>query len=74
MPADNIPIRFGPFELQRDTGELFKRGRKIKLPPQSFRLLALLASSPGRLLTRETIRAELWGNNTFDRRGAEAFL
>lgn len=64
MPAGSL-IHFGPFELRLETGELLKRGRKLKLPPQSFRLLALLASSPGQLVTRETIQKELWGNNTF---------
>jgi len=58
-------FRFGAFEIQLETGELRKRGRKIKLPPQSFRLLALLLSSPGQLVTREAIRKEIWGSGTF---------
>lgn len=61
----NCSIRFGTFELQVETGELRKRGKKIKLPPQSFRLLVLLASRPGELVTREAIRKELWGEGTF---------
>jgi DNA-binding winged helix-turn-helix (wHTH) protein/Flp pilus assembly protein TadD len=58
-------IRFGIFELDVETGELWKRGRKLKLPPKPVRVLALLASSPGQLVTRENIRSELWGNDVF---------
>jgi DNA-binding winged helix-turn-helix (wHTH) protein/cytochrome c-type biogenesis protein CcmH/NrfG len=63
--SPNSCIRFGTFELQVDTGELRKHGKKVKLPPQSARLLALLASRPGELVTREAIRKELWGDGTF---------
>jgi len=64
MPSDS-PIRFAAFELQLETGELRKHGRKIKLPPKSFRLLALLAGRPGQLVTRDAIQRELWGADTF---------
>jgi hypothetical protein len=37
-------LRFGIFELSLATGELRKSGTLIKLPPQSFKLLALLAT------------------------------
>jgi len=58
-------IRFGAFELDLDTGEIRKHGRKVKLAPQPFQVLALLAQSSGQLVTRETLRAQLWGNHTF---------
>jgi DNA-binding winged helix-turn-helix (wHTH) protein len=58
-------IRFGAFELVLDTSEIWKHGRPVKLPPQPFRILVLLASSPGQLVTRDTIRKELWGTDTF---------
>jgi TolB-like protein len=64
MPP-SLPIRFGAFELDFDTGEIRKHGRKLKLAPQPFQALALLARSSGQLVTRETIRAQLWGSNTF---------
>jgi DNA-binding winged helix-turn-helix (wHTH) protein/tetratricopeptide (TPR) repeat protein len=58
-------IRFGAFELQLETGEVRKHGRRIKLPPQSFRLLVLLARSPGQLVSRDAIQKEIWGGETF---------
>jgi TolB-like protein len=53
-------LRFGPFELNPRTGELTKRGRRLPLSPQPARLLALLASRPGDLVTRDEIRQHLW--------------
>jgi DNA-binding winged helix-turn-helix (wHTH) protein/tetratricopeptide (TPR) repeat protein len=48
-----------------DARLLTKCGKKIRVPEQSFKILALLITSPGELVTRETLRAELWPPNTF---------
>ena len=56
---------FGPFELDPRTGELWKSGRPVKLPPQPTKLLVFLASQRGELVTREEIKESLWGANTF---------
>lgn len=58
-------ILFGAFALDAETGELWKRGRKVKLPPKPARVLMLLAGSPGQLFTRETLRHRIWGEDTF---------
>jgi TolB-like protein/DNA-binding winged helix-turn-helix (wHTH) protein/lipopolysaccharide biosynthesis regulator YciM len=47
------------------TGELRKSGKPINLPPQPAKVLALLATHPGELLTREQIQQEIWGSDTF---------
>jgi Tol biopolymer transport system component/DNA-binding winged helix-turn-helix (wHTH) protein len=57
-------IRFGPFEANPRTEELLRDGIRIKLPQQSFRLLALLLERPGELVTREEIRTRLWRDGT----------
>ena len=57
-------IRFGPFELDLETGELRKQGSVIKLPPKPSQALMLLATSPGRLVTRDAMRKELWDSDT----------
>jgi TolB-like protein/DNA-binding winged helix-turn-helix (wHTH) protein/Tfp pilus assembly protein PilF len=59
------PIRFGAFELDAATGELRKAGITLKLHPQPFQLLLLLTQRPGQVVTREQIREQLWGQNTF---------
>jgi TolB-like protein/DNA-binding winged helix-turn-helix (wHTH) protein/Tfp pilus assembly protein PilF len=58
-------LHFGPFELDPHTGELWKSGRPVKLPPQPTKLLILLASRSGELVTREEIKESLWGADTF---------
>jgi eukaryotic-like serine/threonine-protein kinase len=64
-PAPFRGLRFGPFELDTDSAELWKSGARVKLQLQPFRVLALLASQPGRLLTREEIQREVWSDGTF---------
>src|SRR5262249_44150890 len=59
------PLRFGPFELDTESGELRNSGRLVRIPPQPFKLLSLLASQPGRLYTREEIRAALGSDDPF---------
>ena len=57
-------VLFGPFELNTRTGELRKNGTRVKLPAQSFQLLALLVERSGELVTRDEIRRVLWPNET----------
>jgi DNA-binding winged helix-turn-helix (wHTH) protein len=58
-------IRFGAFELDAAKGELRKAGVSLKIHPQPFRVLLLLAEHPGQTITREEIQRSLWGENTF---------
>jgi DNA-binding winged helix-turn-helix (wHTH) protein len=57
-------VRFGPFELDLGSGELFKIGQQVQLQEQPFRILKLLIERPGELVTREEIRGHLWPNGT----------
>ena len=58
-------IRFGTFQLDPQAGQLLKNGRVVRLKPQPLRLLQLLLSRPGDLVTRDEIRDVLWGTETF---------
>jgi DNA-binding winged helix-turn-helix (wHTH) protein len=58
-------LRFSRFEIDLQTKELRRKGAPVKLPPQALRLLEFLANRPGQLVTREEIRQEIWGGNTF---------
>jgi TolB-like protein/DNA-binding winged helix-turn-helix (wHTH) protein/Tfp pilus assembly protein PilF len=58
-------ISFGVFEIDLRTQELRKSGNVIKLANQPFRILAMLASRPGEMVTREDIQREIWGGETF---------
>ena len=57
--------RFGLFEANPDAGELLKKGVRVKLQEQPFRLLCLLLEKPGQILTKEDVRERLWPGNTF---------
>jgi DNA-binding winged helix-turn-helix (wHTH) protein len=58
-------LRFGVFELNLDLEEVRKNGSLIKLAPQPFKLLAMLASRSGQIVTRDEIQQQLWGSDTF---------
>jgi DNA-binding winged helix-turn-helix (wHTH) protein len=58
-------ICFGPFELDAAGGELRKGGISLKIHPQPFRVLQLLAERPRQIVSRDEIRKCLWGGNTF---------
>ncbi len=65
-PAHPTPvICFGQFELDAANGELRKAGIPLKIHPQPFRVLLLLAERPRRTVTRDEIQQCLWGDNTF---------
>ncbi len=68
MTASNATprlVRFGLFELDLVTGELRKKGVKVPLQEQPFVVLAMLLAHPGDLVTREDLRAKLWGDAVF---------
>ncbi|HLV96763.1 MAG TPA: winged helix-turn-helix domain-containing protein [Candidatus Acidoferrales bacterium] len=58
-------IRFEIFEVDLQSAELRKRGQKIRLQEQPFRILAMLLERPGDVVTREEIRQKLWPADTF---------
>lgn len=64
-PSSFRGIRFGPFEVDRATGELRKQGRRIRLQEQPFQVLAALLEKPGELVTREELRQHIWSDDTF---------
>jgi DNA-binding winged helix-turn-helix (wHTH) protein len=65
VPSPSSPIRFGAFELDVESGQLLRNRRAVRLKPQPFKLLHLLSSRPGDVVTREEIRQLLWGADTF---------
>src|SRR5919108_5566986 len=58
-------LRFGPFELDRASGELRKNGARIRLQDQPLQVLQILLEEPGRVLTREELQRRIWPSDTF---------
>lgn len=63
QPANRI--WFNGCEVDLEARQLLKDGISVPLRPQAFRVLALLASRQGELVTRDEIRREIWGDATF---------
>lgn len=55
-------IRFAPFELVLEPEELRRNGIRVKVSGQ---VLIVLASEPGRLVTREHLHKVLWPTTSF---------
>jgi DNA-binding winged helix-turn-helix (wHTH) protein/TolB-like protein len=65
-----VPYRFGLFDFDPESGELRKAGRLIPLERQPGIVLAALLAQPGTIVTRDELRAAVWGNEVhvdFDR-------
>ena len=51
----------GGIKIDRERYVVVKDGAEISLPKKEFELLALLASKPGKVFTREAILESVWG-------------
>jgi len=58
-------VCFGPYEVNRRTGEVRKHGLKIKLSGQCLEVLLLLMEHPGELMSREKLCQRLWSGDVF---------
>src|SRR6516164_7514753 len=63
QPSGDV-IRFGVFEFDLQSGDLFRQGRRLHLSGQPSRILALLVCRPGEMITREELRELLWPGDT----------
>ena len=57
--------KFADFVVDPRAGELFRRGRKIKLQHQPAQVLLALLEKPGEIVTREELRQKIWADDTF---------
>jgi len=64
LTTNSARLRFAAFEFDALSGELWREGRRVRLQRQPSRLLELLTSRPGEIVTREEIRQALWGDDT----------
>src|SRR5947209_2013404 len=67
LPTQNTsnPICFGEFTLDLRTGELRRNGTTLKLQPQPARLLTILVSRAGEVVTRQELSDQVWGSDTY---------
>jgi len=58
-------LRFGELEIIPDEGVVRRNGQDVHLTKTEFRLLVELASSPGRVFSREVLLERVWGYGYF---------
>jgi DNA-binding response OmpR family regulator len=58
-------MRFGDLEIIPDAGVVKRSGQELHLTKTEFRLLCELASSPGRVFSREVLLERVWGYGYF---------
>ena len=65
-PADRPRlVGFGVFEADLRSGELRKRGARIRLHDKPFQVLAALLEEPGEVVRREELCRRLWPDTSF---------
>jgi len=57
-------MQIGAFHLDVQRRELYKDGLRVKVQSKVVEALVILLEHPGQIITRETIRARLWPNET----------
>lgn len=60
---DPTPVSTSGIIIDKDRYLVIRDGHEMSLPKKEFELLALLASAPGRVFTRENILTNVWGND-----------
>ena len=61
LSADKVDM--GGIKIDRERYVVAKDGVEINLPKKEFELIALLASKPGKVFTREVILDKVWGGD-----------
>jgi DNA-binding winged helix-turn-helix (wHTH) protein len=56
--------RFGAFQLDMKRPDLTKNGARLRLPGKVCQVLVTLLERHGQIVTREELRARLWGSDT----------
>ena len=66
MPGSkSARYKFGLFEANLESGELFRNGQKLRMQEQPFQVLVALLERPAQVVTREELRERLWPSDTF---------
>lgn len=65
LPVSPGVVRFGVFEVDLRAGKLSRSGIRVRLQDLPFRVLAVLLSRPGELVTRDELRQALWPADVF---------
>jgi cholera toxin transcriptional activator len=62
---DATRYKFGLYEVNLQSGELFRNGQKLRVQEQPFQVLVAMLERPAEVVTREELRQRLWPSDTF---------
>jgi TolB-like protein/DNA-binding winged helix-turn-helix (wHTH) protein/Flp pilus assembly protein TadD len=65
QPGIATSVYFEDFELDLRTGELRRGQSLLKLQPQPAKILSVLVSRAGEVVTRQELVEQVWGSDTF---------
>jgi len=63
VPENDQPLRFGEVEINALNYAVTIAGKSVPFTKKEFELLLYLAKRPGRVVTRDTLLTEIWGDN-----------
>lgn len=61
----NRIIEFGDIKINEETGEVYKNGKNLELTAKELKLLMYLVNNPNRIISKEMICKEVWGEDFF---------
>lgn len=62
---ENNIIKFGDIEINEATGEVYKSGESLEFTAKELKLLMYLINNPNRIISKEMICNEVWGEDFF---------
>jgi DNA-binding winged helix-turn-helix (wHTH) protein/TolB-like protein len=65
MEGNAEHVEFGPFRFEMTSGALSRHGMPVRLQPQPARVLAILVSRAGEVVSRDELRQQIWADGTY---------
>src|SRR5215475_14811498 len=62
----SMDFTFGPFNLDRQRGQLFREGRPVAVSSKGLKLLEALIRSTGQVLTKTDLMHAAWGDTAVE--------
>jgi DNA-binding response OmpR family regulator len=63
-PTNRKPVTVGPLTVDPAARRVEVRGKEIRLTAHEFEVIALLATDPNRVFTKEELQQEIWGSRS----------
>jgi len=57
-------LKFGLYEVNLESREIWKSGHRVRLQDLPFRILAALLTKPGQVVTHSELQLQIWGADT----------